>query len=325
MTLIQTLLSPTRILQVSDRRLTKEGEPVSDSTNKVVSWCGKFFVAFTGPAFMDHRASELPTSEWIAATLARNGDAAGDVTAVVEMLQASLDHRVGMLPHRWDKRMTVTMSGFAKFPDIPGDGITSVCYCISNYERSEDDGVKIYPHAFPEFETYINRYSGAVDADVAFIHRTSGHPFAFDDMRLIKKLGPRLYHDQNWDGWVRLMIKVQRAISERADPNEPGLVSRVGLDAMVMSLPRLSYDDPKGETLLTNVSTPSLADDRPSFMFVPETGFSGEAFGPHHACRGKAMSLEGEDLNSYIRSWDPPAHTELVVRHDITNTPGEWC
>ncbi|MDW5611270.1 MULTISPECIES: hypothetical protein [Mycolicibacterium] len=308
MTLIQTILSPTRILQVSDRRLTKEGERVSDSTNKVVSWCGKFFVAFTGPAFMDHRASELPTSEWIAATLARNGDAAGDVTAVVDMLQASLDYRVGKLPRYWDKRMTVTMSGFAKFDDIPGDGITSVCYCISNYERSEDDGVKIYPDAFPDFETRAYRYTGDVDADVAFIHRTDGHPFGTGDMRLIKKLGPRLYRDQNWDGMVRLMIKVQRAISERADPKKPGLVSRVGLDAMVMSLPRLSYDDPMGETLLADISMPDLPDDRPAFMFVPEAGFSGEAFGPHHACRGKAMNLEGEDLNKYIRKWDPPAH-----------------
>jgi hypothetical protein len=66
---------------------------------------------------------------------------------------------------------------------------------------------------------------------------------------------------------------------------------------MVMSLPRLEYADPMGETLLTDISTPSLADDRPAFVFVPEAGFSGEAFGPHHVCRGKAMSFEGEDLN----------------------------
>ena len=305
MTLIQTLLSPTRILQVSDRRLTCGDELVDDSTNKVVSWCGKFFVAFTGPAFMDRRATELPTSKWIAATLARNGDADGDVTAVVEMLQASLDIRVDKLPREWDRRMTVTICGFAKFPDIPGDGVTSVCYCISNYERSEADGVKIYRDAFRDFEIRAYRYTGDVAADVAFIHRTDGHPFGTEDMRLITKLGPRLYRDQNWDGMVRLMIKVQRAISERADPTKPGLVSRVGLDAMVMSLPRLEYADPMGETLLTDISTPSLADDRPAFVFVPEAGFSGEAFGPHHVCRGKAMSFEGEDLNGYIRPWDP--------------------
>lgn len=297
MTLIQTLLSPTRILQVSDRRLTKGGVPVSDSANKAVSWCAKFFIAFTGPAFMDWSQKKLPTSDWIATTLAENGDAGGEVTAVVEMLKASLDARLAALPSHWDKRMTVTASGFAKFPDLPGDGRTAVCYSISNYERYEDDAVKIHPKHFPNFEIHVARYVGGSSPNVAFLYRTNGHCFDTEDMRLIRKLGPRLYSDQNWDGMVRLMIKIQRDISRRVDPKKAGHVSRVGRDALVMSLPKLAEDDPMGNTLLTDVSTPSLAADRPTFVYIPEAGFDGQAVGPHYVCRGKAVTFEGDELS----------------------------
>lgn len=307
MTLIQTLLSPSRILQVSDRRLTRKGEWVSDSTNKVVSWCGKFMVGFTGPAFMDRHETDLPTSKWIAATLARNGDANGSITDVVEMLRISLDIRYKGLPRTWDRRMTVTVSGFAKYPDVPGDGLTSVCYTISNYKRY-DDGlgrVLIDLTPSPNFECSFVRYMGKASAAVEYHHRTDGFEFDVQDMRLIRKLGPRLYKDQCWDGMVRLMLKVQRDISLRGDPHKPGLVSGVGLDAMVMSLPKLAYADPLGQTLLTDVSAPFLADDRPSFTYVPATGYTGETQGPHYACGGTATSFEGEQLSKYVRDWDP--------------------
>jgi hypothetical protein len=308
MTLIQTLLSPSRILQVSDRRLTCGDTLSDDSTNKVVAWIGKFFVAFTGPAFMA-RHEELPTSKWIAATLARNGDADGDVTAVVEMLQASLDFRVGKLPREWDKRMTVTMSGFVNFPDAPADGRTATSFSISNYERCGDDGVvEIHPKPFPNFEFHVARYMGPPSADVAFLYRTNGHYFAAEDMDRINTLGPSLYQNGDWAGMMRLMIEVQRDISERADPKKDGLVSRVGLDALVMSLPKLADDDPWSWTLLTDVSgEPTLANDRPTFIFVPATGFNGELVGPHYAGWGRAISFDGEDLSGYIRTSDPPA------------------
>jgi hypothetical protein len=291
MTLIQTLLSPTRILQVSDRRLTKGGKPVNDSTNKVVSWCAKFTVAFTGPAFMDLKQKNLPTSEWIASTMAENGDGGGDVATVVEMLQASLNAKLAELPSTWDKRMTVTMSGFAKFSDLATN--VPVCYSISNYERFEDGEVKIYPEHFPDFEVHVARYVGGSSQEVEFVYRTNGHQMDIEEMRLIRRLLPRLFKDQNWDGIVRSMIHVQRRISERVDPKKAEYVSRVGLDAQVMSLPKLADEDPMGHTLLTDVSTTNLADDRPTFVYVPAAGFDGQVFGPHFVCQGQAMSFEG--------------------------------
>lgn len=279
---------------------------MSDSTNKVVAWCGKFFIAFTGPAFMDRNETDLPTSKWLAATLARNGDANGSITDVVEMLRMSLEIRCKALPRTWDKRMTVTVSGFARYPDVPGDGVTSVCYSISNYERYDDDRgeVVIDSKPSPIFECHVVRCMGDGSAPVEYFHRTNGFRFDVEDMRLIRRLGPRLYRDQCWDGMVRLMLKVQRDISVRNDPNEPGLVSGVGLDAMVMSVPKLRYDDPLGQTLLTDASSPLLADDRPSFTYIPATGFNGETQGPHYVCGGKATSFEGEELNKYVYRWD---------------------
>jgi hypothetical protein len=292
MTLIQTFLSPTRILLVSDRRLTRDGQPFDDGTNKVVSWCAKFFLAFTGPAFMDSK-EKLPTSEWIALTMADNGDAGGEVGTVVEMLKESLSSKVATLPNTWDKRMTVTMAGFAKYDDLPTDERVPVCYSISNYQRFEDGEVKSHPTPFPDFDVYVARCVGASSMNVAFRYTTAGHQLDWDEIRLIRRLCPRLLKDQNWDGIARLMIYVQRRTSKRLTPTAAGKVSRVGLDAQVMSLPKLADDDPMGNTLLTDVSTTNLADDRPTFVFVPEAGFDGQVFGPHLVCRGQAMSFEG--------------------------------
>lgn len=292
MTLIQTLLSPSRILQVSDRRLTRAGEPFDDATNKAVSWCAKFFIAFTGPAFMDPNET-LPTSEWIAATMADNGDADGAVGTVVEMLRASLEAQVAALPAHWDKRMTVTMSGFANYEDLATSERVPICYRISNYQRFVGNHVQIHPKPFSDFDVHFARYVGGASNDGAVCYITSGHQLDVFEARLVNKLIRRLLKDENWDGIARTMVFIQRRISKRVTPRTTGKISSVGLDAQVMSLPRLADDDPMGNTLMTDVSTTNLADDRPTFVYMPEAGFDGQVFGPHLVCRGQAMSFEG--------------------------------
>jgi hypothetical protein len=54
MTLIQTLLTPTGVLQVSDRQLTyPDGRVLPAPANKAVIWCGHMTVGFSGMAFTD--------------------------------------------------------------------------------------------------------------------------------------------------------------------------------------------------------------------------------------------------------------------------------
>jgi hypothetical protein len=67
-TLIQTWVGGTAILQVSDRRLTDPttGDVKNDIYNKAVSWCGRRAVSFTGLAYIDRRQKE-PVSHFFGA------------------------------------------------------------------------------------------------------------------------------------------------------------------------------------------------------------------------------------------------------------------
>jgi hypothetical protein len=75
MTLILTLWSPERIIQVSDRRLTgPNGKLVTDEANKAVGvWCddAHFSVAYTGLARVRHAKTRrwIGTDKWIADTI----------------------------------------------------------------------------------------------------------------------------------------------------------------------------------------------------------------------------------------------------------------
>jgi hypothetical protein len=71
MTLLQTWICPTGILQVSDRRLTnaRTGKVVDDVFNKSVSWCARRTVGFTGIGYLGRNQKE-PVSHFIAKTLA---------------------------------------------------------------------------------------------------------------------------------------------------------------------------------------------------------------------------------------------------------------
>lgn len=65
MTLVQTLLTPTGVLQVSDRQLTfPSGEASESPANKAVVWCEHMVVGFSGIAFTDS-AGKCTVSEWI--------------------------------------------------------------------------------------------------------------------------------------------------------------------------------------------------------------------------------------------------------------------
>src|SRR3712207_1704100 len=75
MTLILTALSPQRVVQVSDRKLTfKDGRTYHDDANKaVIVYCddGQFSVAYTGLAHVRDKDKKVMTrtDQWIAQSL----------------------------------------------------------------------------------------------------------------------------------------------------------------------------------------------------------------------------------------------------------------
>ena len=112
MTLLQTVFSGDRIIQVSDRRLTLNGQIFDDEYTKLVCWNQTFSAGFTGIARIDRRARKS-TAEWIAEVLC-------DYPAFVPGVQAlrqEAENRVSKLS--WaDKRLAIVVAGF-DFRQIP--------------------------------------------------------------------------------------------------------------------------------------------------------------------------------------------------------------
>ena len=112
MTLLQTLFSNERIIQVSDRRLTLDGQVFDDEYTKLVCWNKTFSAGFTGIARIDRRGRKS-TSEWIAEVLCdyplfEQG---------VQALREEAENRVSKLS--WiDKRLAIVVAGF-DFRKVP--------------------------------------------------------------------------------------------------------------------------------------------------------------------------------------------------------------
>ncbi|WP_280397947.1 hypothetical protein [Nocardia carnea] len=274
MTLIQTLVTPDHILQVSDRRLTRgDGTVFDDSHNKAVSWCGEMAIGFTGIAFID-RAQRKPVSEWIAETLCD----VSDVEEGVEKLRRGAEEAVGRLPISWpDKRLTMVMTGF--FDGTDGTR-HSVSYRISNFERGEETFPSHQPEFFRTIYHYPERpgctYYVRAGALLNSWHRRVVHNRIFE-----VALNPNEINRV-----MRLMVALQRHVSRQN--------KTVGQDAMVMYLPKNPVT--RG-AILTDISSSGLTTKTASFSYIAHEGFTPERFGPHWVCGGSAFAdFEGGQI-----------------------------
>ncbi|MEV6095248.1 hypothetical protein [Nocardia sp. NPDC051981] len=286
MTLIQTLVTPNHILQVSDRRLTRgDGTIFADSHNKAVSWCGEMAIGFTGLAFID-RAQRKPVSEWIAEMLC---DVAG-VEEGVEKLRKGAEDAIARLPASWpDKRLTIVMTGFF---DDPAGLRLSVTYKISNFEQRE----KIWPRHQPNFFRTI--YHDPTSADVMY-YVTAGASLDLWHQRVINKRIFRVARGpQDVNRLVRLMVALQRHVS--------GSNGTVGTDAMVISLPKNPVS--RG-MILSQIDSVGLTTDAAMFSYIADGGFVPERFGPHWVCGGTAFAdVKGSQIG------DNPDDQSISIR-----------
>lgn len=273
MTLIQTLVTPDHILQVSDRRLTRSNGSVFDHAhNKAVSWCGEMAVGFTGIAFID-RAQKKPVSEWIAETLCD----VVDIEDGVEKLRRGAEEAIARLPPWPDKRLTIVLTGFF---DAADGSRQSVTYRISNFERGEETWLRHQP-------TFVR--------NIHYYPDTPGYTYYVRAGALLNNWHKRVIHNRVFkvaleskdiNRTARLMIALQRHVSR----NNP----TVGSDAMVISLPK--YPVSRG-AILTDVTSMGLTAEAAMFTFVAEDGFTPERLGPHFVCGGTAFAdFEGSQI-----------------------------
>ncbi|WP_280335681.1 hypothetical protein [Nocardia wallacei] len=260
MTLIQTLVAPEHILQVSDRRLTyPDGSIADNSYNKAVSWCNELVIAFTGIAYIDP-GQRKPVSEWIAETLS---GVSGDGEEAIEKLRSSAERAVKRLP--WpDKRLTIVISGFV---DDARVGRHSVTFTISNFEA---DG-QTFPQHQPAFIRTLNFHPDEPDRIDYF---TSGATLTIDQRRIARKrILNAVKRGADWNDVAKRMISLQRVVSRGN--------RTVGRDAMVISLPKNSSSP---GLMLTDSSSSELNLGAAGFSYVDAGGFSPRRFGPHFVC-----------------------------------------
>ena len=132
MTMIATALSDEAVVQVADRRLTKNGVLYDDLANKAI--CGvaadaTFSLAYTGLMMTPTR-----TDEWLANFLSANQALALSFPAIPERLASALTLEFNTLPNLPDdqRRLTLAFAGFGT--------VGSFAATVSN---QEDDQGKV--------------------------------------------------------------------------------------------------------------------------------------------------------------------------------------
>ncbi|MDA8188241.1 MAG: hypothetical protein M0T85_08880 [Dehalococcoidales bacterium] len=111
MTLIITAVSRDGIVQVSDRRLTKDGQAYDDSSNKAVCVScsdGRLAISYAGLAEIGGQR----TDEWLADCLASMVDDQTDTLSVLEVLQKRSTSAFGHLRIPQEhKELTFVLAG----------------------------------------------------------------------------------------------------------------------------------------------------------------------------------------------------------------------
>jgi hypothetical protein len=143
MTLIISLAMATKVLQASDRRLTRpDGILVDDNSNKAVCvGCkdGHFCIAYTGLALIEGTR----TDEWVVDFLISIRAYQMNLVSITEVLEERLTKAFYSLPKQ-SKRMTFAVCGFSN--------ITPFAMLISNFER---DSVWPPAEAQDNFTTHL--------------------------------------------------------------------------------------------------------------------------------------------------------------------------
>lgn len=276
MTLVQTLLTPTGVLQVSDRQLTfPDGKIHKDPANKAVIWCGQMVVGFSGMAFTDRR-SQRSISEWITVVL---GAAITDRDAAL-LLQQAGDELLAYTDYE-NKKLTMVLAGAP-----PGE--LNRLYRISNVDHPTLPAASrfhVQTMHIPLHQGEYRYHTTGVLIDPEYQQRFEIH------------LG-RIHSNFGLNNAANSMVALQRRV-RKAQLREWKSCT-VSDASMIVWLPATM--DAKPVTFIITGTESSNIDERwPMYSFVPAHGFSRVRFTPHFVCRG-AVRVDPPDWASPIGS-----------------------
>jgi hypothetical protein len=270
-TLIQTLLTPEGVIQVSDRLLTyPDGKVYETTANKAVMWCGFVTIGFTGMAFTRTNARK-PIAEWICESLKQ--DAADGDSGIVQLQAAGAKlMRTTDYP---DKRLTIAMAGATKHDDASQGGGNAYSFKVTNFEHVSP------PLTYGDSSFHVLPVEGVPLGGNQYGYSTAGYPIPMETQQAncdeLMRAHSRFGLNRAW----RNMVGIQRRHS--AEQVRSGKPRTIGMSAMVVYVPPMQVG--QSAMMMTNFASPNLSSaDTPQFSFIGESGFSRQRFGPHLVC-----------------------------------------
>ncbi|MCT7371449.1 hypothetical protein [Mycolicibacterium llatzerense] len=293
MTLIQTVFTKDRVIQVSDRRLSNGGKLVDDYYTKLVLWNDRYTVGFTGQSRIDRR-QKLKTARWIADTLSGHGLFEDGVSA----LRAEAEKRTKKLPKNWDLRLAIVLAGF-------DDRDGPVAACVTNMDLQTNRSAEVTRFAIDELTIPAGHH--------ACVHSIGATMNAEQKMVLEKYVPKALGKDDGLNPAVRLMVDLQRRVS-KTDKKKS-----VGMDALCVHIPRGAHKYyGHGLSVMSNLGGPSLPTAMSSFGYFDRSGWQWKQEAPYRAGMGQVSTHS---------AWSDPDHpdnqtiTFTISRPDVKTMP----
>lgn len=279
MTLLQTVFSRERVIQVSDRRLTFNGEVFDDEYTKLVCWNQTFTAGFTGIACIDHKGRKA-TSEWIAEVLCDYPSFEPGVQA----LRQEAENRVSKLP--WgEKRLAIVVAGF-DFRQVP------LVAEIANFNTAT--GITEDANSFQA------RCAQVPPERMAFTHAVGARLGDFE-CRLLSRYVPRLLSKDKLNGHnraIKVMVENQRRV-HRKDLS-------VGADAQAVTIPSTQLGP---GIVMSNLDGTDIPAHSSSYVYFDQHGFRYRQLGP-------LMAQDGQVIDQVIGTADEnnPDNQSMSIR-----------
>ncbi|MHA3019521.1 hypothetical protein ACXPWS_04530 [Mycobacterium sp. BMJ-28] len=290
MTLIQTVFSNDRVIQVSDRRLTKgKGELVDDFYTKWVLWNERYTVGFTGIARLDRQQKKESTAQWIAELLSDYALFEHGVLA----LHAALTPKIKKLPKNFDRRLAIVLAGFDEFHNGP------LVACVTNMD------MQTYRSADPiNFEIWKFAIAPGQSAGVHSV----GAPMNEQQSKLlVRNARQALKKGDGVNSAVRVMVGIQRDVAKKD--------KTVGPDALVVHIPR-KQNPPGGPAATSNLGGSDIPATGTSFGFLDRNGWQWKQEAP--------LSAGDGFVRKFWASADPEHPDNQSISMQLLKVPKGW-
>jgi hypothetical protein len=288
-TLVLSYVSNDFVVQVSDRRLSRGGEPLPTEFNKAVVWCGLAVIGYTGFAFVDRRQRQPDdqVDEWITEQLYRRDS----VASVLEVLASASPAWVNRMPETW-RAQAYSVVGWA--PQRDG-GVVPFIALVSNFH---DDQGRVRNATSADFTRLL-----ASPPPLPWFVGQIGEPLSPAEIRAMKKALDRLIGEAAPDRVANVLVQIVRMVAARVP-------KRVGRAVMVSCLPRPGSAAPNF-FLTERRGRPTM--DTPTFFYRGEDRDDRQAYGPLWVCGEQGFSdasLEylnetGSDVSFEVRLRGP--------------------